>query len=255
MNKFSMHHISMLLFILVATSALVILELNDLSKEYINQVILGLLIAFSLFFVERNNEQKNSIDKLETDISNIKNKLENSTSLEIIQSSENLFKNINKLIHQDSNVVATSFSERKLEEDIIGKEVENYLMKLENYLKDDKNSFKLRRLTNTKSLKKLDWIKKTIERCDDSHKYFLSIQSENDFTPLPNLIIIDKKYTFIFGEHFSCVDPKYLFFDNEEISRYFLELFDLAWRKSIPIKEGKNTNWDAFSIIEEELKK
>lgn len=178
----------------------------------------------------------------------------NAVAAQVLYGHEELYKKVNSVIRKDSKVESTTFTDFVPPDALPGTECSKYWASIPKHLKNNTH-FRIRRIAYVPSIAKLNWLKSTIDDCENAHNYHLAIISTKLDVPLLNLIIVDGRYSFIFGQQVSYSETKCTFIDNVLITGTIQEYFEKLWSSSIEIKIGKEINNEHMSLIEEEIKK
>ena len=152
MKRFTLSYVIAIITLIGTLIGAIVLHLNELTDQYVTQMILALLIFFALFFVEKNYDLAEKIDDLEKNTQDINDFLTGSIKYKIITGSENTFNLINTFLHKDCILNVTNFSDAILLKNISGKEVLTYLKNIEKYSYMDKNQFSFTRLIDSRPI-------------------------------------------------------------------------------------------------------
>lgn len=236
--------------IAVAITVSVLVSLGYIPNAQIPITTLGVLIALTLFLAVKNFRLSNKINSIAGSLRGVEQKVGSQTSARVFSSTNEFFQVLNSLLTENSKLDVTYFSLTPPNL-LSGKDVQEYWKKLSANLKKNQ-TFRVRRIVTIENLRKLEWVKQTINDSRNSAQYHLAVLAEQPF-PLLNLLVIDKRYVALFGPHVQETDSHYIFVDDPNIAVVINGYFENLWAVAKKVKVGQQINDDILNAIEQQL--
>lgn len=241
-------------FVLLLAVSAIGFALDYRSGELSIATIAGLLIAIAIFLAIKNYRMGVQIRSISESVSAIKTIVAHMTATEVLYGREACFRKLNAVIDENSRIDATYFSKPPLpEKDQLSNE-KRYWSNLLVSLRTKGNDFQVRRIVTVESPEKLKWVKGMFKELKNCPQFHLAVLSTEQPFPLTNLIVIDGRYTMLFGPHEIAGKGQYVFIDNDAIAESFYRHFEDLWRvaeRSIPLKIGQDIYPDNLKKLEE----
>jgi len=203
------------------------------------KTVLGLLTTLSFYVVVRLFRLTTKLNSIQENSEYMKKRLPFDIEATVLYDKEQCYQRLNQVINKDSYIEATYFTTTPPVEGMDCEEAK-YWNRHQEFLNNNACNYRIRRLVTIENTVKLDWVKQMMECTACSNRISIRCLAVGaQLFPLLNVVIVDRRYTMIFGPHDSETGQQYFMIDSERVAASFHEYFEALWRhRTLHLADG-----------------